>query len=222
MPTENQSMQLPELPGPVPQNTEKSSDIPQTSAEFRTVPKDAEDFGKVPQAAERKENHTLTVRETARMFETAGVARTERSIINWCQPNRQGIARLDSYFDPNERKYYITPQSVEAVIQEEIQRANKSSEAPGSKTFGSSVTHVKHSPTNAMAKAADERKVQEMEREILDLKITNRGKDIFIEQLKNERSDFFDKLLTANRTMGQLETKLNRLDSTTKTTPLTG
>jgi hypothetical protein len=46
--------------------------------------------------AERKENHTLTVRETARMFDSAGAARTERSIINWCQPNRQGITRADS------------------------------------------------------------------------------------------------------------------------------
>ena len=213
MPTENQSMQLPELPGPVPQNAETSSDIPQASAEFRAVPKDAEYFGKVPQAAERKENHTLTVRETARMFETAGVARTERSIINWCQPNRQGIARLDSYFDPNERKYYITPQSVEAVIQEEIQRANKLSEAPGSEIFGSSVAHVKHSPTTAMAKAADERKVQEMEREIMDLKIANRGKDYLIDQLKGERTGFFDQLLSANKTVGQLETKLHRLDA---------
>ena len=212
MPTENQSTQLPELPGPVPKNAETSSDIPQASAEFRTVPNYTEEFGKIPQAAERKENHTLTVRETARMFETAGVARTERSIINWCQPNRQGIARLDCYFDPNERKYYITPQSVEAVIQEEIQRANKSSEAPGSETFGSSVAHVKHSPTTAMTKAVNERKVQEMEREIMDLKIANRGKDYLIDQLKGERTGFFDQLLSANKTVGQLETKLHQLD----------
>ena len=82
------------------------------------------------------------------MFETAGVARTERSIINWCQPNRQGIARLDSYYDPNERKYYITPQSVETAIQEEIQRTKKTSEVPPSESFGSPVTHVKHPPAN--------------------------------------------------------------------------
>jgi hypothetical protein len=43
----------------------------------------------------------MTVRETARLFETAGVARSERSIVNWCQKNRQGIARLDAYYDPN-------------------------------------------------------------------------------------------------------------------------
>jgi len=212
MPTENQSMPLPELPGPVPQTAATSSDVPQTSADFRTVPKDAEEFGKVPQVAERKENHTLTVRETARMFETAGVARTERSIINWCQPNRQGIARLDSYYDPNERKYFITPQSVETAIQEEIQRAKKSTDVPDSESFGSHVEPVKHSSATATAKAADERKVQELEREIMDLKITNRGKDMFIEQLKSERAGFFEQLMSANRTVGQLETKLHQLD----------
>src|ERR1035437_4058815 len=155
MPTENQSMPLPELPGPVPQTAATSSDVPQTSADFRTVPKDAEEFGKVPQVAERKENHTLTVRETARMFETAGVARTERSIINWCQPNRQGIARLDSYYDPNERKYYITPQSIETAIQQEIQRAKKIPEVPSSETFGSQVEPVKHSPPATTTKVVE-------------------------------------------------------------------
>ena len=108
------------------------------------MPKGAEDFSKVPQVSERKENHTLTVRETARMFEAAGVARTERSIINWCQPNRQGVTRLDCYYDPNERKYYITPQSVESAIQEEKQRAKKSTDLTASESLGSPVSHVKH------------------------------------------------------------------------------
>jgi hypothetical protein len=212
MSTENQSMSLPELPDRVPQNAETSSDVPQGSADFRTMPKAAEDFGTVPQIAERKENHTLTVRETARMFEAAGVARTERSIINWCQPNRQGIARLDSYYDPNERKYYITPQSVETAIQEELQRMKNKSEVSDSEQFGSSVTHVKHSPATAKTRASDEGKVQELEREIMDLKIANRGKDYLIGELNKERKSFFDQLLAANRTVGQLETKLNQLD----------
>jgi len=214
MTMENQSIVLPELPERFPQdsetlNVEAGLNVPQTSAEFRTMPNDADDFGKIPPDAERKENHTLTVRETARMFEAAGVARTERSIINWCQPNRQGMARLDSYFDPNERKYYITPQSVEAVIQEEIQRAGKNGDSSPSEAFGSGVTPVKH-PGNATA--ADERKLQELERQIMDLKIANRGKDYLIGELNKERKSFFDQLLTVNRTVGQLETKLNQLD----------
>src|ERR1039457_4003226 len=165
MPTGKESMPLPELPAPVPQNAETSSAIPQPAAEFRTVPNPTEVFGKVPQAAERQENHTLTVRETARRFEAAGVARTERSIINWCQPNRQGIARLDSYYDPNERKYYITPQSVETAIQEEIQRAKQSTGVLASEAIGNHAEPVKHSPATATAKVMEEKKLQELERE---------------------------------------------------------
>ncbi len=205
---ETESEQLLKLPGSIPKNAETSTYVPQASAEFRTVPKLTEEFGKVPQVAERKENHTLTVRETARMFESAGVARTERSVINWCQPNRQGITRLDSYYDPNERKYYITPQSVEAVIQEEIQRANKSSEPSTSETFGSPVAHVKHSGN---INNTDEKRLKELEREIFDLQIANRGKDYLIGELNKDRKSFYDQLLNANRIVGQLETKLNQL-----------
>ncbi len=207
---ENGSIKLSERFSPTPETTEPSSGVPQTSADFRTVPKDAADFGTVPQAAERRENHTLTVRETARRFETAGVARTERSIINWCQPNRQGIARLDGYYDPNERKYYITPQSVETAIQEEIQRAKKSTEAPASESFGNPAASVKH---QGNTNRVDEKRLNELEREIVDLKIANRGKDYLIDQLKSERTGFFEKLLSANRTVGQLETKVLQLAS---------
>ena len=140
------------------------------------------------------------------------MARTERSIINWCQANRQGVARLDSYYDPNERKYYITPQSVEAVIQEEIQRAKKSTEVPGSESFGSPVAHLKHSQTTTAATSVDERKVQELERANFDLKITNRAKEIVIEQMQKERDGFIKELVASSRTVGRLETKLLQLE----------
>lgn len=71
---------------------------------------------------------------------------------------------------------------------------------------------VKHSPATVMTKATDERKLQELEREIMDLKIANRGKDDLIDQLKGEGTGFFEKLMSANRTVGQLETKLHQLD----------
>jgi hypothetical protein len=93
-----------------------------------------------------------------------------------------------------------------------MQRAKKTTDLPNSESYGSPVEPVKHSATIATAKTSDERKVQELEREIMDLKITNRGKDMFIEQLKNERTGFFDQLLSATRTVGQLETKLRQLD----------
>jgi len=211
MQLENEANNLSDLPDHAPEKTEGISDVPQPAAEFRTVPQDAEDFGNIPQVAERKENHTLTVRETARMFEAAGVARTERSIINWCQPNRQGITRLDCYFDPNERKYFLTPQSVEAAIQEELQRSKTSTNVPDSEKFRIAVPHVKH--PDDIANLTDARKIQELKWEILDLKITNRGKEYLIGELIKERKSFLEQLLSANRTVGQLEIKLDQLNA---------
>jgi hypothetical protein len=101
-----------------------------------------ESFRNVPQASERKENHTLTVREVARLFEAAGVARSERSIVNWCQPNRQGIPRLYSYYDPHERKYFITPQSAEAAIAEEKAKAAAKTPPEPSESFRTVPKHA--------------------------------------------------------------------------------
>lgn len=43
---------------------------------------------------------------------------TERSVVNSCQPNVSGASRLESYFDPNDRKYFITPESAYRAIQD--------------------------------------------------------------------------------------------------------
>jgi hypothetical protein len=201
-------------------SSEKLGTMQNASESFRTIPKASESFGKVrndsaqfgnvPKASERKENHSLTVREAARMFEVAGVARTERSIVNWCQPNKTGIARLDSYFDPNERKYFITPQSVELAIAEEKARAakiNELSEPVG--TMQNASERAQQTP-EADSEAGTGR-IRELEKEVMDLKITNRGKDFFIEQLQKERNGVLDQLLTTNRKVGELETKLLQL-----------
>ena len=47
----------------------------------------------------------------------------------------------------------------------------------------------------------------------MDLKILNRSKDFWIEQLRQERDGFFGQLLDASRTVGELETKLLQLSS---------
>jgi hypothetical protein len=207
----------------------QSHPLPNDSESFRTVPQPSESFGKVPQAAEtfrslpntsdRSENHKLSVRDVARMFETAGVARTERSIVNWCQPNRQGLTRLDAYLDPNERKYLITPQSVELAIQEELAKASQIKESARAE----SVPHDAEIPKrNEMP--TDEAK--ELRQEIMDLKITNRAKDMFIEQIQKEREgfalerrDYVEKLMTFNRKVGELESNLRQLSEPTSQTP---
>jgi len=63
-----------------------------------------------------------------------------------------------------------------------------------------------------IAHGLNNNRVKELERENLDLKITNRGKDFLIEQMQKERNGFFDQLLTANRKVGELETQLLQLE----------
>jgi hypothetical protein len=205
----------------VRQDSEPFGTMPNGSESFRKLPQSSEPFRTIPKVSERKENHTLTVREAARIFEAAGVARTERSIINWCQPNKMGIARLDHYFDPNERKYFISPQSVEAAIQEE--KGKHSREIPpsdldpnlskDSETLKNLHKDISHT---------DERHLQELESQILDLKITNRVKEQHIARLEKEREDFanerqtyIQQLMGFSRKVGELETKLLRLEGPT-------
>lgn len=179
------------------------------SQEFGHVPQGSETFGNVRNGSEARENHTLSVREVARLFEQAGVARTERSVTNWCRPNKTGIARLDAYFDPNDRKFFITPESVAAAIREELARAkNKASDA-------SEPLAQVDEPAGA-----DTYEIKSLRQEIVDLKITNRGKDYFIEQLQKEREAFADErqryledLMRFNRRVGELELQLKQIES---------
>ena len=197
--------------------SEPFRNVPNTSEPLGTIPNAAEDFRTLPKTAERKEKHTLTVREVARMFESAGVARTERSIINWCQPNKLGIPRLDSFFDPNERRYFITPQSVELAIKEEQAKAAKSGSS-----FEPVGTIPEPSANRVDVPSEDEddnaMRSKTVRQEIMDLKITNRAKDMFIEQLKSEREgfvlerkDYIERLIDSNRRIGKLETQLLQL-----------
>ena len=188
--------------------------VPNPSADFGTIPHHAEHFRTVRNDAERSEQHTLTVREVARLFEEAGVPRTERSIINWCQPNRQGIARIDAFFDTNERKYYITRYSVDAAIDEERSKLAKNDQQ-SSEPFG---TVPQPAPKTERTNVADPSEIKELEREIMDLRIANRGKDQFIELLTKEREEFrtergghIDKLIGFSRDIGELSSKLLQL-----------
>jgi hypothetical protein len=131
------------------------------------------------------------------------------------QPNRQGISRLDAYFDPNERKYFITSQSVETAIAEE--KAKAAAKTPQSPEVSESFRTIPKNPAEPPRRPkggseADDERTRELERENLDLKIANRGKDYLIEQLQKERTSFFDQVLIATRKVGELETRLLQLE----------
>jgi len=79
----------------------------------------------------------------------------------------------------------VAANSVEQVIQEEIAKAAKAD------SLASEGSPPKDSETQKALVGtigeADPVRLRELEKEILDLKITNRGKDYFIEELQKER-----------------------------------
>jgi DNA repair exonuclease SbcCD ATPase subunit len=127
------------------------------------------------------------------------------------------LARLDAYSDPNERRYYLTRESVERAIAEETAKVVKNN--PSSEPVGNIPKNAGHPSEKSLESAEDESdRVHELEQEVMDLKITNRGKDYFIDQLKGERESFAQerkeyvgKLIEAHRKVGELETKLLQL-----------
>jgi len=187
-------------------SSEEFGNVPQSSEPFGTIPKSSEHFRTVRNISERTENHTLTVRGVARLFEQAGVTRTERSIINWCRINRQGVARLDAFFDENEGRYHITPQSVTRAIEEERAKQSANGTAPVLEP-----EIPKHSETNSRNESADSERVKELERQHRDLEIATRAKDYYLERLEKERGEFVEKLIGMSRYAGELETQLLQL-----------
>lgn len=194
--------------------------MPQSAEEFRSVPHSAATFRIMPQAAARSEHHTLTVREVARMFENANVSRSERTIVSWCMKNRQGASKLDAFFDMNERRYYITPESAARAIEEEL---SKRDTLTHSATLPQpSAADLRNPPQDtddfrsmrqdAEAKA-QEKEIEKLRADLLDLQITNKGKDFFIKQLQEERHNHIEQLLTQSRRVGELETKLLQLEA---------
>jgi len=75
-----------------------------------------------PSCSDKNSEYTITVREAARIFEEAGIIRTERTLTNWCNTNTRGITRLDCCYRESQRRYYITPQSINEMVREERQR----------------------------------------------------------------------------------------------------
>ena len=201
----------------MPNGSEPFRTVPQPSESFGKVPHVAETFRSLPNTSERTDNHTLTVREVARMFEAAGVARTERSIVNWCQPNPQGMARLVAYFDMNDRRWFITPQSVESAIAEEKAKAVKTGQNPPEPVAAipQSSETGKDTVRSRQGAGADADNSTGLAKELMDLRILNRGKDYFIEQLQKERDAMLEKLVSGSHRIGELESQVRQLAAPT-------
>lgn len=200
--------------GSVPNASEPFGTVPHRSESFRSVPNPSASFRTLPNASERTADHTLTVREVARMFEAAGVSRTERSIVKWCLPNKHDVARLDAFFDANERKWFITEESVDRAIAEEKARAVRNNQPLPNPTEETGPNRSEPRSRKEHADTDDE-DVNELAIRLRDLEITNRVKDAVIKKLETdltnantERQSYIQQLIDKSHRIGSLETQL--------------
>jgi hypothetical protein len=202
---------------------------------FRTLPNESEQVGTVPNLSEelaRVEKYALTVREVARMFEEAGVPRTERSITKWCAPNPHGAPRLMCQFEPNEHRWLITEESARLAIAEEIAKQReleaRSAQAPEHPTPGEGHTdepreEVREEQTNARMferttfreEAADpekDRTIRELAHQLRTEQIASRAKDQVIERMQEQHMHLLDQVAMWSRQVGVLETKILQIE----------
>jgi len=114
-PPSNPLPNLAETPSePVPKdsrNAETSSEHFGTRQETSSEPPSI-----FPKLKDPTPEHTATVRTAAKTLEQAGHPITERTIINWCYPTKDAAAKLDCAWDKKQKKYYIKPEGLAAVV----------------------------------------------------------------------------------------------------------
>lgn len=124
--------------------------------------------------------------------------------MRYCQTDHLDCIKIDT--EKNER-YLITPDSVEKRIEEllsvDVSRHDENgrdTEAPAARA--STATDSER----VVESLRDE--IENLERENLDLKITNRGKDEFVKLLREERAQFVAELKDQAHQIGRLESRL--------------
>jgi chromosome segregation ATPase len=126
-------------------------------------------------------------------------------------PSAIGLLRRTGR-DHKEKLFTENTQSAELAIAEEKAKAAK-----GGESSEESAKIPKPSedemPSSRPTSEADTGRVRELEKEVMDLKITNRGKDYFIEQLQKERDGVLNQIAGLSRQVGQLETQVRQLSA---------
>jgi len=212
--------------------------LPSGDSTKTNVPEHSGTDGNIPERSQnvlddvRKANHTLTVKEVLTMFWKENVDITERSLTKYCHPNRQGVQLLDAYFDENERKFFITPESVPSAIEEVRARKirmkqnygdvpNRSEQErrtdPNIPERSGMHENVPAEEINMQTSNDDKEKIKKLEQENLDLKITNKGKDFYIEQVQNQNRELIDAMRNDRTFIGKLKAKLLQLGTSENT-----
>jgi len=167
-----------------------------------------------------EELHTLTVRDVVKMFDHAGVPRSERSISRWCQPNTQGEKRFDAFLDEKEGKgkYYITPESVRRVLEEE--KAKQSSNQPNLINQPTESHHLANDEEGSGASMDSQQRIADLEKEKFELTAGNKAYEMLVANQQKQISDFSSRVESLARENGILETKLLQLEGPKEAKPI--
>jgi hypothetical protein len=215
--------------------TEEFSNLQNSSEHFRSMQNTSEDFSNIQRSSERAggigrgkkyagaetpeheydRNDYMIMEETYALFEKEGERRSVRMIAEYCKNGE-----LVCFYDSDDKRWHITRASVENKIGK-IKALNARKAAPPSQNTSEHTSEAPAAPEHAAERHQERSEapqessdaIKKLEQENLDLKIVNKGKDYFIEQLKKERDDFIAKIENNSRVIGVLETKLLQLDA---------
>jgi len=163
-----------------------------------------------------EKRHVLTTNEALDLFEAAGLSRSQRSIERYC-----GEGKLDCIKDPDEGRHYITPESIDRLInylKELDSRHEQKRERPITPNSTENIhkTEIKEelvdtqqSDGNSTLRARTERLQHELS-----------FKDMYIEKLEEEREKDKERLVELGRQVGELGSELKMLTESTKSTRL--
>jgi hypothetical protein len=168
--------------------------------------------------------YTLSVEEVSRLFSNAGVPRSPRTIDRYCKAGHLVCMKIET--ERNE-KYLITPDSVTERIkelQQVIPTGHVETERDMSRHVGTRQDMSRHDATHDQITDDEKRKlearIKELESENFDLKITNRAKDYFVDELKKEREyfeavrqDMTQKMIEQSQRVGELQVKVHQLEA---------
>jgi hypothetical protein len=217
---------------------EPYSNVQNTSEGFRSVPQSSEDFGDLHNTSKRAggvgrgkkyagaeiPDHDighdfLIMEEVYAEFEAQGERRSLRMIGEYCK-----TGELICSYDTDDKRWHITRESVEQKIAKiKALNARRTAAAPQNPRITSEAFSERPvAPQRATEEAPPQseaippspeadKKIAHLEQEVLDLKITNRAKDMYIAQLVETNEKLLTRVETTSTLVGRLKEQLLRL-----------
>jgi hypothetical protein len=182
----------------------------------------------MPRHPDQAAQFSLSVDAAAALFVQAHVARSPRTISRYCENGYLECTKIDT---ETYQKYLISPASVERRIQElqsiavashvSTQPVMARHDAPRHDTSSHDEQFDEPRQASGETISTQEKRIKELEAENIDLKITNKGKDYFISELKEQNAALVDRVTKFSRYVGILKTKLLQLEAPkTYTSPI--